>query len=159
SRLRTSASSSSVYPVSGGGLEGFAGSSARSVGRSCMAAAPLVGCLAGRQRTSQGALVPPEVAADEHRLVLRHFRELHPRELVAPAGDVEETLPVAASEAHDAFRPDDVPRQAAEEAFEGLLLQRARGSVNEAREAVGMQVVGCRLPGALAKGGHPGREE
>src|SRR5437867_12318626 len=83
--------------------------------------------LAGGERGLDPALVAPDVPADEHGLTLPHpVVELHPGELVAAAGVVEEALPVAAREAHYARGAQDVRGQAAEQAHERTWQKRIR---------------------------------
>src|SRR3989449_11373664 len=85
--------------------------------------------LAGGERGLDPALVPPEVAADEHGLALLHpALELHPGELVAAAGAVEEAMPVAVREAHDALGAQDVGGQAPGQALENRLPGRQPGA-------------------------------
>src|SRR5437870_646076 len=115
--------------------------------------------LAGGERGLDPALMPPEVAADEHGLALLHpGLELHPGELVAAAGEIEEAVPVAVREAHDALGAQDVGGQAPEQALEHRLPERQPGAVDEAPDGVGVQVVGARTR-ALAEGRDAGREE
>src|SRR5262252_6947625 len=101
-----------------------------------MLRSPLVAGLARRQRRADALLVAIQPAADEDRLTLLHVRQLHPRELVAAAREVEEPLPVAAREADDALRPQHVARQPVEEARERVLIERARRAEDEAADAV-----------------------
>src|SRR5262249_34957985 len=117
-----------------------------------MAAAPLDAGLAGGQVGPQRGLEPLQVPPDEDRLVLRYLRQLHPRQLVPPASDVEQALPVPAGEPDDPFRPDHLPGEPAEQAFESHLIQRPFRAVDEALEAVGMQMARSSLPCALAEG-------
>src|SRR2546422_6555721 len=89
--------------------------------------------LAGGELGLDPALVPPDVPADEHGLALFHpALELHPAELVAAAGEVEQAVPVAAREAHNALGAQDVGGQAPEQAPGRLPPERQPGAVEEA---------------------------
>src|SRR5439155_728502 len=130
---------------------GYAGGASRAPGasgrRSAMLGFSFRADLAGGERGLDPALMPPEVAADEHGLALLHpGLELHPGELVAAAGEVEEAVPVAVREAHDALGAQDVGGQAPEQALEHRLPERQPGAVDEAPDGVGVQVVGARTP-------------
>src|SRR5437016_2995537 len=115
--------------------------------------------LAGGELGLDPGPVPPEIPTDEHGLALLHPGvELHPGELVAAAGEVEEAVPVAAREAHDALGTEYIDRQAPEQPLEGVLPEGQPGAVEEAPDAVGVQVVGARAR-PLAEGRDAGREE
>src|SRR5437762_9503044 len=114
--------------------------------------------LARGERGTDLVAVAVEIAADEDGLRLVHVGQLHPRELVPPAREVEEALPVAAREADDALGTEHALRQPVEHAREALLIERMTRPVEEAPDAVVMQMV-RRRPGPLAVGGDAGREE
>src|SRR2546428_7092056 len=102
-----------------------------------MLGSSFLGAFAGGEIGLDARAVALKVTADEHSLaLLAPGVELHPGELVAAAGEVEEAVPVAAREAHDALRAQDVGRQAAEEPLECLLPQRQPRAVEEAADAV-----------------------
>src|SRR5262245_35306345 len=95
----------------------------------------IVDRLACREARPERSLVPGKMAPDEHRLVLGHSGQLHPGQLRAPARDVEQALPVAASEADDALRPHHVAREPADESLEPAPIEPSGRTVDEAGEA------------------------
>jgi hypothetical protein len=70
--------------------------------------------------------MPRQVASDEDRLVLVRSWQLHPRELVAPAREVEQAEPVPSGEADEPLGPQQVAREALEQALERVLVEGAR---------------------------------
>src|SRR4029077_8078431 len=134
------------------GSDGTGAFSMWSRGRSAMGLSPLVRAivdgLASRQLRPECFLVALEMTPDEDGLVLGHRRQLHPRQLGPAAGDAEQALPVTAREPHDPLRPPDVAGQPPAQTLEAPLVEEARRAVDEAAEAVGVQVV-VRRVGAL----------
>src|SRR5437870_9355475 len=107
---------------------------------------PLLVDLAGGQLGLDAAAMPFERPSDEDGLVLRAcLIEPDPGELVPAAREVEERVPIAASEAHDALRPQHAAGQAREEPLERLLTEWTRGAIDEASDAVGLEMA-RRLP-------------
>src|SRR5437667_11970996 len=97
--------------------------------------------LAGGELGLDPAPVPHEIPTDEHGLALLHPGvELHPGELVAAAGEVEEAVPVAAREAHDALGTEYVGGQTPSQPLEGVLPAGQPAAVEGAPDAVGVQV-------------------
>src|SRR5262245_28129928 len=159
-RLRTSASSSSVYPVSSAGGGAVGCSCGRSGRGSGMLMSPLVVGLTGGELGQKPGPVPVERAPDEHRLAFRRCGavELQPGELVPPAGEVEQTVPVAIGEPDDALGAQNVPGQALEQPLEGVLPEGPTATIDEARDPVVVQMIGGGA-GALAIGRDPGGEQ
>src|SRR5438128_7872240 len=124
-----------------------------------MARSPLLVDFAGGQLGFDAAAMPLERATDEDGLALRAgLLQPDPRELVPAAGEVEERVPLAARDAHDALRPEHVARQAPEEPLERLLTEGTRGAVDEAADPVGLEMA-RGLAGERAVGRHAGGEE
>src|SRR5581483_6152281 len=118
----------------------------------------VVGLAAGELGFDRGAMAV-EVAPDEDGLALRRRAvQAEPAELVPPAGEVEETVPVAPGEADDALRADDVGGKPPEEPLERLLPERTRRPVDEAPDAVRVEMVAARA-GELPVARDAGREE
>src|SRR5262249_50873815 len=115
-----------------------------SPGRSAMRLSPLLRTvargLARFQPPSGRLLLALPIASDEDRLVLGNGRQLHPRQLGPAAGDAEEALPVTSGEAHDAFGPHDVTREACDQTLEPFLIEAAHRAIDEAREPVGVEM-------------------
>src|SRR5262249_32015160 len=124
-----------------------------------LGAVRLPGLARGQRGFDPGAM-PIEGPPDEDGLILprRSVVELQPGELVPPAGEAAQAVPVPADEAHDPLGPQDVPRQPPEEALERVLCERAWGPVHEATDPLGLEVI-RRPPRLLAEGGHPGGEQ
>src|SRR5262249_21611919 len=101
-----------------------------------MVGAPCVIGLAGAELASELRRDLLALATDEDRLALDRAGRLDPGELAAPAGEVEQSLPVAAGEMHDALRAQDVARQTTQEAIERVLVERPCRRQQEAVDPV-----------------------
>jgi hypothetical protein len=123
-----------------------------------MAGAPLWVGFTGGELAAQACLVARHVMTDEDGLALGGGRELHPGELVPSAREIEQALPVPIAKAHDPLGAHDVVGQAREQPLEARLIERTIGAVQEAADAVLMQVIAA-APRAIAEPGDARREE
>src|SRR5437763_561095 len=124
-----------------------------------MTRSPLLVDLAGSQPGLDPLAQALEPPSDEDRLALSaRLIQPDPGDLVPAAREVEERVPVAPGETHDALRPEHAARQPREEPLERLLTEGTRGAVDEAADAVGLEMI-RRLPGERAVGRHAGGEE